>query len=188
MLTYLRCGQLIIDEGVNVEGVLEEAKFFNLTSIIDTLQSMVEKYKRKQNSLTRKELVSILLTSSINSSLRCQGLDLAEVDLSKLDLSHINFKMTNFQNADLSRTNLDNCLLQEANLSGADLQYARYLLLIILIELSYLFLFSLRGANLGGASLEGANLKGANFEDRGGIKANLEGAKLKVPSSAFLSC
>jgi len=165
ILNFLRCGSLVLDDKVNAEGVLAEANFFNISSIIAPLKQIVSRSGRKQNSLTRKELVSILLTSSVNSSLRCQGLDLADVDLSKLDLSHINFKMTDFTNANLEKANLDQALLQEANLSGANLQLA-----------------SLRGANLGGANLEHANLRGANFEDRGGLKANLEGAKLKGAS------
>jgi len=162
LLHYLRCGSLIIDDSVNVEGVLEEATFFNLSALIPSLKISVDKRRRKDVSLTRKELVSILSSTSINSPLRCQGLDLSEADLSKLDLSHINFKMTNFQKADLERANLDNSMLQEVNLSEANLQFA-----------------SLRGANLAASNLEYANLRNANLEDRGGLKANLEGARLK---------
>lgn len=165
ILNFLRCGSLTIDDATNVEGVLEEAKFFNMTILLEPLKALVDRRRRKHTSLTRKEFVSILLTSSINSSLRCQGLDLAEVDLSKLDLSHINFKMTNFRKANLERSNLDNAQLCESNLSESNLQFA-----------------SFRGSDLKGANLEGANLRGANFEDRGGIKATLEGAKLKGAS------
>jgi len=161
ILNYLRCGVLVIDDGVNAEGVLQEAKFFNITSILDRLNTIVER-RLKADAFSRKDVVSILLTSSTNSTLRCQGLNLAGVDLSRLDLSHINFKMTNFREANLSRTNLDNTLLHEADLQGADLSFA-----------------NLRGANLNGANLENANLKGANFEDRGGLRAHLEGANLK---------
>jgi len=161
ILNYLRCGVLVIDDGVNAEGVLQEAKFFNITSILERLNTIVER-RLKADAFSRKDVVSILLTSSTNSTLRCQGLNLAGVDLSRLDLSHINFKMTNFREANLSRTNLDNTLLHEADLQGADLSFA-----------------NLRGANLNGANLENANLRGANFEDRGGLRAHLEGANLK---------
>lgn len=164
ILNYLRCGVLVIDDGVNAEGVLHEAKFFNIGGIADKLSTIVDR-KSHVDNFSRKDVISILLTSSTNSTLRCQGLNLAGVDLSRLDLSHINFKMTNFRDANLSRSNLDNTLMQEAELQGANLTYA-----------------NLRGANLNGANLEGANLKGANFEDRGGLRANLEGTNLKGAS------
>ncbi|PRP76951.1 hypothetical protein PROFUN_15565 [Planoprotostelium fungivorum] len=162
VLNFLRCGSLVIDDDTNAEGVLEEAIFFNLTELIEPLQQIVDKQKRKQTSLTRKEMISILLASSVNSPLRCQGLDLAGCDLSKLDLSYINFSMTNFGGANLKYANLDNTVMKESNLEGADLQFA-----------------TLKGANLCRANLENANLRSANFEDRGGQKANLEGAVLK---------
>jgi len=164
LLHYLRTQTLLLDDGLNVEAVLQEAAFFGLQTIVEPLKQMVERRRvqRETSVLSRKEFLSILLTSSVNSSLRCQGLDFAGVDLSRLDLSHINFRMTNFHRANLERANLDHAQLQEAFLSDCNLQFA-----------------SLRGANLGGANLENANLRGANLEDRGGIKASLEGAKLK---------
>ena len=57
----------MLDDDVNVEGVYEEAKFFNVTALLEPLQALVEKRRRLLTSLTRKEFVSILLTSSINS-------------------------------------------------------------------------------------------------------------------------
>ncbi|KAF2074673.1 hypothetical protein CYY_004023 [Polysphondylium violaceum] len=162
ILNFLRCGTITIDEGVNVEGVYQEARFFNISGMIDKLAVMVEGLKNKQDVFTRKDVISILLTSSSNSSLRCQGLNLSGVDLSKLDLRNINFKMTNFKDTNLSKCNLDNALLQEADLSGANLTGA-----------------SLRGTNLTGANLESCVLKGANFEDRGGQRATLENVNFK---------
>lgn len=72
ILNFLRCGTLVIDDKINIEGVLEEAKFFNITSILEPLNLLVENKKKKDISLTRKELISILLTSSVSSTLRCQ--------------------------------------------------------------------------------------------------------------------
>lgn len=34
LLNYLRSDVLVLDDGINVEGVLEEAKFFNLQGVI----------------------------------------------------------------------------------------------------------------------------------------------------------
>ncbi|KYQ90538.1 BTB/POZ domain-containing protein [Tieghemostelium lacteum] len=163
ILNYLRCGTIVVNDFVNVEGVYQEARFFNITGMIEKLSQMVERRNNYHDQFTRKDVISILLTSSSNSSLRCQGLNLAGVDLSKLDLRNINFKMTNFKGTDLSKCNLDNALLQEADLSGANLSGA-----------------SLRGTNLTGANLEGCNLKGANFEDRGGQRAILENCNFKT--------
>ncbi|KAN0027804.1 hypothetical protein ACTFIV_009628 [Dictyostelium citrinum] len=165
ILNYLRCGTIVIDESLNVEGVYQEARFFNITGMLDKLASLVERKSRSTDVFTRKDVISILLTSSSNSSLRCQGLNLAGVDLSKLDLRNINFKMTNFKETNLSKCNLDNALLQEADLSGANLTGA-----------------SLRGSNLTGANLEDCILKGANFEDRGGQRATLENVNFKNAS------
>jgi uncharacterized protein YjbI with pentapeptide repeats len=158
ILNYLRTGTIVLDDGVNVEGVLQEAKFFNISSMVDPLTILLEQSKKE---ISRKDFVNILVTSSTNVSLRCQGLNLSGIDLSKLDLSLINFKQTNLRYANLRGCNLDNTQLQGADLTGAVLENA-----------------SLRGANLSGANLTGAVLRGANFEDRGGLKANLESCKL----------
>eukprot|EP01113_Clastostelium_recurvatum_P044354 TRINITY_DN7480_c0_g1_i1.p1 TRINITY_DN7480_c0_g1~~TRINITY_DN7480_c0_g1_i1.p1 ORF type:complete len:450 (+),score=71.10 TRINITY_DN7480_c0_g1_i1:67-1416(+) len=161
ILNYLRCGTLVMDDGLSEEGVLEEARFFEVAGVEEVLLRQIST-RMHPDSFTRRDILSLLLTSSTISSLRSQGINLEGVDLSKLDLSHINFKMSNFIEADLSHCNLDSAMLQQANLKGANLTGA-----------------SLRGANLGGANLEGANLHGANFEDRGmTLVANLSGANL----------
>ncbi len=139
ILNYLRTGTIVLDDGVNVEGVLQEAKFFNIASMIDPLTIMLEQSKKE---ISRKDFVNILVTSSTNVSLRCQGLNLSGIDLSKLDLSLINFKQTNLRYANLRGCNLDNTQLQGADLTGANLENA-----------------SLRGANLSGATLTGAVLR-----------------------------
>lgn len=88
ILNYLRTGTIVLDDGVNIEGVLQEAKYFNVSSMIDALTIMLEQSKKE---ISRKDFVNILVTSSTNVSLRCQGLSLMGIDLSKLDLSLINF-------------------------------------------------------------------------------------------------
>eukprot|EP00727_Mastigamoeba_balamuthi_P000021 m51a1_g10015 putative btb poz domain-containing protein kctd9-like (1101) ;mRNA; f:34984-39974 len=161
VLNFLRCGSLIIDQGVNPLGVYHEAKFFGLTELQERLAVIVAEQEHT-DGFNRKDFIGILLTSSTNSTLRCQGLNLAGINLSRLDLSNINFRMTNFVGARLHDCNMDNCQLQGANLEGADLTNT-----------------TLRGANLGGTNLVHANLRGANLEDRGGSCANLEGANMR---------
>lgn len=41
IIDYLRHGQLILDDHINAAGVLEEAKFFGITSIIPQLEQLV---------------------------------------------------------------------------------------------------------------------------------------------------
>lgn len=42
IINYLRHGQLVIDDSINPAGVLEEAKFFGITSIIPQLEQLVQ--------------------------------------------------------------------------------------------------------------------------------------------------
>jgi len=171
LLNFLRSEQLIIDPGVSPAGVMEEAKFFGLNNVVEHLKYIVELNTRSE-SITRKDIVSVLLNSSTLDSLRCQGLNLSGIDLSKLDLRKINFRMTNFTGANLEAANLDDTILQDSILVRANLERA-----------------NLRGVNLSGANLEDATLQGANFEDRNGVRSNLEGVNLKKAnlSDAILS-
>ncbi|XP_069140949.1 BTB/POZ domain-containing protein KCTD9-like [Argopecten irradians] len=42
ILNYLRHGQLVLDKNINPQGVLEEARFFGLTSLMDSLEEIIE--------------------------------------------------------------------------------------------------------------------------------------------------
>lgn len=42
IIDYLRHGQLVIDDKINPLGVLEEAKFFGISSIVPQLEKMVQ--------------------------------------------------------------------------------------------------------------------------------------------------
>ncbi|TRZ00643.1 hypothetical protein DNTS_027223 [Danionella cerebrum] len=165
ILNYLRHGQLIVNDGINLLGVLEEARFFGIERLAEQLEGVIKTSQPPDDHspISRKEFVRFLLATPTKSELRCQvGLNFSGADLSRLDLRYINFKMAN-----LSRCNLTHANLCGANLERADLSSA-----------------NLDGANLQGVKMlcthaEGASLKGCNFEDPAGIKANLEGANLK---------
>lgn len=164
ILNYLRHGQLIINEGINPLGVLEEARFFGIEQLADQLELLIKTSQPPDDHspLTRKEFVRFLLATTTKSELRCQGLNFSGADLSRLDLRYINFKMANLRAANLSGANLSGANLERADLSSACLDGA-----------------NLQGVKMLCSNAEGASLKGCNFEDPAGVKANLEGANLK---------
>jgi hypothetical protein len=41
LLNFLRHGKLILNEGINPQGILEEAKFFNISKAIEPLEALV---------------------------------------------------------------------------------------------------------------------------------------------------
>lgn len=95
ILNYLRNGNLIYDSHVNPEGILEEARFFGIESIIPILENIIKDTRRSRDivPLTKRDVVNTLIMTSHVSELRFQGVNLAGADLSKLDLRLINFKV-----------------------------------------------------------------------------------------------
>lgn len=164
ILNYLRHGRLIMDRDINPSGVLEEAKFFGITTLIDELEDMIDKEKPPEDStpITRREFVMRLLATSTDKELRCQGMNFMNANLSKLDLRYINFKYAILKNANLSGANLSYCNFERADLSHAVLDSANLL-----------------GVKMPCANLEFTSLKGCNFEDPAGSRANMEGAHMK---------
>ncbi|XP_048877364.1 BTB/POZ domain-containing protein KCTD9-like [Brienomyrus brachyistius] len=164
ILNYLRHGQLIVNEGINLLGVLEEARFFGIEQLAEQLEGVIKNSQPPDDHspISRKEFVRFLLATPTKAELRCQGLNFSGADLSRLDLRYINFKMANLSRCNLTHANLCCANLERADLSGANLDNA-----------------NLQGVKMLCSNAEGASLKGCNFEDPAGAKANLEGANLK---------
>lgn len=164
LINYLRCGKLIMDPGVNPEGVLEEARFFGIESVVGMLESQlcVKETNHNQEPLGRRDVIDALVTTNHQEELRFQGVNLKDADLSKLDLRKINFKYADMSGCNLSGANLNGCCLERANLSGSNLEGAQLLNVRLLC-----------------ANMEGANMRSCNFEDPAGSRSNCEGVNLR---------
>lgn len=129
ILNYLRNGQLIYDTHVNPEGILEEAKFFGIETILPVLEKIIKSSQTPRDilPLTRRDIVDVLIKSPYTHELRFQGVDMSGADLSKLDLRFINFKYANMQHCKLVGSNLSWCCLERADLSQAILDGAQLL-------------------------------------------------------------
>ena len=144
ILNYLRHGELVIDKNVNPQGVLEEARFFGIESLIHMLEVRIEDEKPATDvtPITRREFVLKLMTTPSNCELRCQGLNFSNANLSKLDLRYVNFKYATLRRANLSGANLSYCNFERADMTGAKLD----------------------GANLLGAKMLCVTLEGASLQ------------------------
>ncbi|KAE8611638.1 hypothetical protein XENTR_v10012543 [Xenopus tropicalis] len=74
ILRYLRHGKLIIDKNVSIEGVLEEAEFYNIASLIQIIREKMEAAKVSQ--LQQKHVYRVL---------QCQEAELAQMVSSMSD-------------------------------------------------------------------------------------------------------
>ncbi|XP_017887154.1 BTB/POZ domain-containing protein KCTD9 isoform X1 [Ceratina calcarata] len=165
LLNYLRLGQMILDANVNTAGVLAEARFYGIEGAIDILTAMAEEDELQRNglvSLTRKDVLKAIMSTSATSKLRFQGVNFVGADLSKLDLRNINFKYAIMRGCSLAGSNLSDCCFERADLSHANLQGAQLIRVRMLC-----------------ANLAAANLHSCNFEDPSGVPANMEGVNLK---------
>eukprot|EP00057_Strongylocentrotus_purpuratus_P008555 XP_011663029.1 PREDICTED: BTB/POZ domain-containing protein KCTD9-like [Strongylocentrotus purpuratus] len=175
---------------IRTSGVLEEAKFFGIQSLIKPLEEMIQNREPPgdHTPMKRWEFIRMLQCAPSKYDLRCQGMNFEGADLSKLDLKYINFTMSNLSSANLSGANLSYCTLERANLSGAKLdvrvnmkgvnlensQMAGVNLRVATLKNANLQNSNLRWAILAGTDLENCNLTGCDLQD-----ANLRGANVK---------
>lgn len=185
ILNYLRTGQIIYEQNLNVNGILEEAKFYGIQEMIDRLQQLADSSSSISDDnapLTRQDVIRALTQTSYKSELRFQvrmelvfalfckfnkflihqGVNMKNSNLSRLDLRNINFKYANLSYCNLSFCNLSFCNFERADLSYAFMDNAQ--------------LLGIKGLC---ANLEGAIMSNCNFEDPSGQRSNLEGCNLK---------
>ena len=164
ILNYMRHGELVLDKHISLHGVLEEAKFFGISSLVDVLESKIkaEEPVSDLSPISRREFILQLMSTPHKWELRCQGVNFTGVNFSKLDLRNINFKYAVFRDANLAGANLSHCNFERADLAKAKLDGANLL-----------------GVKMLCAGLEAASMQGCNFEDPAGGRANMEGANMK---------
>lgn len=193
ILDYLRHGRVVYDKHVNLQGVLEEARYYGL----DALVLLIQDIQQADVSLTRLDFIRTLVTSSHTTELRFQGVHLSGINLSKLDLRNINFKYACLSHCNLSYANLSWCCLERAELRFANLEGAKlHSVMAVCADLQGAKLkccdltrCSLESANMKGATLEGsvmegvslrvANLKSANMRNCTLTDADMAGANLE---------
>uniref|UniRef100_A0A2K5ZVI4 BTB domain-containing protein n=1 Tax=Mandrillus leucophaeus TaxID=9568 RepID=A0A2K5ZVI4_MANLE len=155
ILNYLHHGQLIVNDGINLLGVLEEARFFGIYSLIEHLEVAIKNSQplEDHSPISRKEFVRFLLgvkmlcsnaegdPSGLKANL--EGANLKGVDMEGSQMTGINLRVATLKNAKLK-----NCNLRGATLAGTDLEKC-----------------DLSGCDLQEANLRGSNVKGARFEE-----------------------
>ncbi|NWY67401.1 KCTD9 protein, partial [Erithacus rubecula] len=175
ILNYLRHGQLIVNDGINLLGryylnsVLIVCPRGSLSNSVLLCCPQNSQPAEDHSPISRKEFVRFLLATPTKSELRCQGLNFSGADLSRLDLRYINFKMANLSRCNLAHANLCCANLERADLSGSVLDvrmlHSGHCICVLVWR---------TGANLKGVDMEGSQMTGINLR-----VATLKNAKLK---------
>ncbi|XP_072514799.1 BTB/POZ domain-containing protein KCTD9b isoform X2 [Salminus brasiliensis] len=174
ILNYLRHGQLITNDGINLLGVLEEARFFGIERLAEQLEVVIRNSQPADDHspISRKEFVRFLLATSTKSELRCQGANLQGVKMLCTNAEGASLKGCNFEDPAGLKANLEG-----ANLKGVDMEGSQMTginLRVATLKNAKLKNCNLRGATLAGTDLENCDLSGCDLQE-----ANLRGSNVK---------
>uniref|UniRef100_A0AAQ5Y749 BTB/POZ domain-containing protein KCTD9 n=1 Tax=Amphiprion ocellaris TaxID=80972 RepID=A0AAQ5Y749_AMPOC len=174
ILNYLRHGQLIINEGINPLGVLEEARFFGIEQLAEQLETLIKSSQPPEDHspLSRKEFIRFLLATTTKSELRCQSANLQGVKMLCTNAEGASLRGCNFEDpagikANLEGANLKNVDMEGSQMTGINLRVAT-------LKNAKLKNCNLRGATLAGTDLENCDLSGCDLQE-----ANLRGSNVK---------
>eukprot|EP01133_Synstelium_polycarpum_P017382 gene17382-20738_t len=196
IINWLRNNHIpqINDEAIR-ECLLLEAKYFQISSLIDHLSQQSENKDHHPNRFTQKEIIQLLNTSHPSRPIQLASADLSGLDLSGLNFRGANLRFANLEGSSLKYCNLAESNLQDANLKRCDLRYSdlsygnlqrvqlqnsqlQYSTVISCnLSDSDLSESSLQNSDFQNSTLSGANMQGANLQD-----INLNGSKLQGTS------
>uniref|UniRef100_A0A2K5S356 KHA domain-containing protein n=1 Tax=Cebus imitator TaxID=2715852 RepID=A0A2K5S356_CEBIM len=176
ILNYLLHGHLIGNDGNDLLGVLEEARFFGIDSLIEKLEVAIKNSQplEDHSPITRKEFLRCLLATPTKSELRCQGSSFSGgVKMLCSDApSGASLKLCNFEDPSGLKANLEGANLKGVDMEGS--QMTRINLRVAALKNAKLKICNLSRASLNcdlsGCDLQEANLrasstKGAMFEE-----------------------
>uniref|UniRef100_A0A3B3T2C5 Potassium channel tetramerization domain containing 9b n=1 Tax=Paramormyrops kingsleyae TaxID=1676925 RepID=A0A3B3T2C5_9TELE len=174
ILNYLRHGQLIVNEGINLLGVLEEARFFGIEQLAEQLEGVIKNSQPPEDHspISRKEFVRFLLATPTKAELRCQNANLQGVKMLCSNAEGASLKGCNFEDPAGVKANLEG-----ANLKGVDMEGSQMTginLRVATLKNAKLKNCNLRGATLAGTDLENCDLSGCDLQE-----ANLRGSNVK---------
>nr|XP_002819657.4 BTB/POZ domain-containing protein KCTD9 [Pongo abelii] len=179
ILHYLRHGQLIVNDGIDLLGVLEEARFFGIDSLIEHLKVAIKNSQPPEDHspISRKEFVRCLLATPIKSEMRCQALDCENLQGVKMLCSNAegaSLKVCNFEDPSGLKANLEG-----ANLKGVDMEGSQMTgidLRMSTLKNAKLKNCNIRGATLAGTDLENCDLSGCDLQEANLRVSNVRGA------------
>ncbi|MGH0178472.1 UNVERIFIED_CONTAM: hypothetical protein FKN15_004924 [Acipenser sinensis] len=181
ILNYLRHGQLIVNEGINLLGVLEEARFFGIEQLAEQLEN--SQPPEDHSPISRKEFVRFLLATPTKSELRCQLMRISGPTYScgqkfaRSKRSSFRRVMQNRVSAAAAVAFLSGCPVEGANLKNVDMEGSQMTginLRVATLKNAKLKNCNLRGATLAGTDLENCDLSGCDLQE-----ANLRGSNVK---------